>query len=143
SRCSLSVGPARVDDVRRFALAALGVLTTGRAPPTPGELRDSDKMTLLKAATARYDTLIVDSAPPAPSRRPHGARSARVRDPDGRRQWEGTSAPSRPGTAQAGDCAAPHPGDRAEPRSAKRTQCILGAVRCTCRERAQPRGRLA
>ncbi|HJB10786.1 MAG TPA: CpsD/CapB family tyrosine-protein kinase, partial [Candidatus Brachybacterium merdavium] len=58
------LGEAALDDVvQPVELDGLSVLTTGPAPPNPSELLDSDQMTLLKAATARYDTLIVDSAP--------------------------------------------------------------------------------
>ena len=62
------LGEAALDDVvQPVELDGLSVLTTGPAPPNPSELLDSDQMTLLlKAATARYDTLIVDSAPLLP-----------------------------------------------------------------------------
>src|SRR5690625_2386000 len=59
------LGEAALDDVvQPVELDGLSVLTTGPAPPNPSELLDSDQMTLLlKAATARCDTVIVDSAP--------------------------------------------------------------------------------
>src|SRR5690625_2844857 len=59
------LGEAALDDVvQPVELDGLSVLTTGPAPPNPSELLDSDQMTLLlKAATARYDPVIVDSAP--------------------------------------------------------------------------------
>src|SRR5690625_5284701 len=62
------LGEAALDDVvQPVELDGLSVLTTGPAPPNPSELLDSDQMTLLlKAATARYDTVIVDSAPLLP-----------------------------------------------------------------------------
>src|SRR5699024_12882982 len=67
-RTTALLGGAALDDaVQRVELDGLSVLTTGPAPPNPGELRDSDQMTLLlKAATARCDTVIVDSAPLLP-----------------------------------------------------------------------------
>lgn len=57
---------ATVEDlVQPTSLAGLSVLTSGPLPQNPGSLLDSTPMALLlKAASARYDSVIVD-APPA------------------------------------------------------------------------------
>src|SRR5690625_365946 len=92
------LGEAALDDVvQPVELDGLSVLTTGPAPPNPSELLDSDQMTLLKAATARYDTLIVDSAPLPPV----ADRTALAQRVSGTLMVVGSGRGRRPHLAQA------------------------------------------
>ena len=92
------LGEAALDDVvQPVELDGLSVLTTGPAPPNPSELLDSDQMTLLKAATARYDTLIVDSAPLLPV----ADRTALAQRVSGTLMVVGSGRVRRPHLAQA------------------------------------------
>src|SRR5690625_3123364 len=92
------LGEAALDDVvQPVELDGLSVLTTGPAPPNPSELLDSDQMTLLKAAPARYDTLIVDSAPLLPV----ADRTALAQRVSGTLMVVGSGRGRRPHLAQA------------------------------------------
>ncbi|WP_166821339.1 polysaccharide biosynthesis tyrosine autokinase [Brevibacterium limosum] len=59
------IGDSDLDNVvQPVELPNLTVLASGRVPPNPAELLDSDQMTaFLDEAAARYDVVILDSAP--------------------------------------------------------------------------------
>ncbi|MGO1977063.1 polysaccharide biosynthesis tyrosine autokinase [Brachybacterium tyrofermentans] len=57
-------GVAAEDLVQPLGTTSLSILASGPLPPNPGPLLDSRRMSLLlKAATARYDTVVVDAPP--------------------------------------------------------------------------------
>ncbi|MGW1024970.1 polysaccharide biosynthesis tyrosine autokinase [Streptomyces sp. NPDC002577] len=61
------IGQANIEDVIQQAGNSLSVLTSGAVPPNPTELLSSDRMgEVLRELAARYEAVIVDTAPLLP-----------------------------------------------------------------------------